>query len=210
MTQAAEQCRQFIEAEFPGVRISRQSCRDTASGAISQHSAYQPGDYDSNALDVMGGPHGWSWDQNVALIQEIVDKLTPKLSEWSIREIMWQIPAHYGHAHIDFYPMIDIHRWCSTRNVTPPWEYSDGHTERHLDPEPENGLYDGDDMTYEQFRAAEFDLWTDTNIMSAWDRDRFEDTNRAGFEKYWVTERAERTPAQKARFMTDYYASGSP
>ena len=150
MTQAAEQCRSFVEAEFPGVRISRRSCRDTDAGGISQHSAYQPGDYDSNALDIMGGPHGWTWDQNVALIQEIVDRLTPKLHEWSIRKILWQVPPHYGHAHIDFYPMIDIHRWCSTRNVEPPWKYSDGHTERHLDPEPENGEYHGEDTMPKQ------------------------------------------------------------
>lgn len=35
--------------------------------------------------------------------------------------------------------------WCNTRNVTPPWRYSDGHTERHTDPAPENGLYNGGD-----------------------------------------------------------------
>ncbi len=154
MTQAAEQCRQYIEANFDGVRISRYSCRDTASGGISQHSAYQPGDYDSNALDIMGGPLGWTWEQNVELIQKIVDDLTPNLYEWSIRKILWGGRGHRGHAHIDFYPMIDIHRWCSTVGVTPPWKYSDGHVERHDDPEPENGSYNGTEqhgMPYEQF-----------------------------------------------------------
>lgn len=67
-----------------------------------------------------------------------------------------------------------------------------------------------DEMTYEQFRTAEFDLWTDENIMSAFDRGRFESTDRAGFERYWVTERSQRKPAEKARFMTDFYSSGSP
>lgn len=206
MTQAAEQCRTYIEMEYDGVRISRRNCRDTASGGISQHSAYQPGDYDSNALDIMGGPYGWTREQNIELIQKIVDDLAPLLHEWSIRKILWKVANHYGHAHIDFYPMIDVHQWCATRNVTPAWKYSDGHLERHRDPEPENGPYNGDEMTYEQFRAAEFDLWTDENIMDAWDRGRFQDTNRAGFEAYWVTNRAQRTPAEKARFITDYYA----
>ncbi len=147
MSQAAEQCREYIEAKYPGVRISRQSCRNTASGGITQHSAYQSGDYDSNALDIMGGPIGWTWDQNVELIQQIVDDLTPFLSEWSIRKILWKVPNHFGHAHIDFLPMIDMRKWCATRGITPPWKYSDGHTERHRDPEPENGRYEGEHVT---------------------------------------------------------------
>jgi hypothetical protein len=112
-------------------------------GGISQHSAYQPGDYDSNALDIMGGPIGWTREQNIELIQKIVDDLTSHLHEWSIRKILWKVRDHYGHAHIDFYPMIDTHRWCATRGVTPAWKYSDRHLERHLDPAPENGPYDG-------------------------------------------------------------------
>jgi hypothetical protein len=64
-----------------------------------------------------------------------------------------------------------------------------------------------DDMaTYEQFRADEYDQWTDTNIMDAYDAGMFEDTNRAGFHQYWVIDRDNRTPAEKARFMSDYYS----
>ena len=78
-------------------------------------------------------------------------------------------------------------------------------------------------MTYLDMRADEFDFWTDANIMSAFDRGRFEDTNREGFLAWWTEleyidsegntqtgSRADRTPAEKARFMTDYYSSGSP
>ena len=64
----------------------------------------------------------------------------------------------------------------------------------------------GDEMSYEQFRADEFDLWTDGNIMEAWDAGMFQDPNRDGFEQYWVTDRADRTDSEKARFLTDYYA----
>jgi len=130
VTQAAAQCREYIEQKFDGARISRRACRNTSKGGISQHSAYQGGHYDSNALDIMG-VQGGDWDTNVAFIQQVVDDLTPNLHEWSIRKIIWKAPAHYGHAHIDFYPMIDIHTWCNTRNVTPSWKYSDGHTEYH-------------------------------------------------------------------------------
>lgn len=210
MTIAAEQCRTYLEDKYPGVRISRRKCKDTTSGGISQHSAYQPGDYDSNALDIMGGPLGWSWEENVELIQKIVDDLNENLTDWSIRKILWKVAAHFGHAHIDFLPMIDIHKWCATVGVTPAWEYSDGHLERHSDPEPENGRYDGDDMSYETYRAAEFDLWTDENIEDAFNRGRFQDSNRDAFIRYWVTERADRNAFEKARFMTDFYSSGTP
>ncbi len=162
MTIAVEQCREYIDANWPGVRISRQSCRDTASGFISQHSAYQPGDYDSNALDIMGGPTGWTWEQNVELIQAVVDDIGPYSTAWSVRKILWQVPLHYGHAHIDFYPMIDMARWCSTFDITPAWKYSDGHTERHLNPSPENGAYNGAStmptQQWHQFIQALFDV----------------------------------------------------
>ena len=91
MTVAAKQCREYVVDRFPGVRISRLSCRLTASGKVTQHSAYG-GDstYDSNAIDIMGGPMGWTWDDNVKLIQQIVDDLTPHLGDWSIRKILVQ------------------------------------------------------------------------------------------------------------------------
>ncbi len=147
MTIAAEQCREYILAKHPGVRIGRRACRDTAKGDISQHSAYKSGDYDSNALDIMGGPVGWTWDQNVELIQTIVDDLNRNLSEWSIRKILWRGVNHRGHAHIDFYPMITLHKWCSKPTVKfPVWRYSDGTTIASSNPDPENGLYRGEEL----------------------------------------------------------------
>ena len=213
MTQAAEQCREYLEAKYPGVRIGRQSCRDTADGFISQHSAYQYPDYDSNALDIMGGSTdgvNWSRADNLVLIQTIVDDLNENLEEWSIRKILWQIALHYGHAHIDYYPMCDTRRWCASSMPEAVWIYSDGRHIRSDNPPPENGAYDGEDMNFILFRADEFDLWSDENIMSAFDRGRFESTDRVAFEKYWVTKRADRTGSEKARFMTDFYSSGTP
>jgi hypothetical protein len=183
MTRAAAQCREYIEDKWPGVRISRQSSRDTASGFVSQHSAYQPGDYDSNALDIMGGPTGWTREQNIELIQAVVDDLTPYLHEWSARKILWKVPLHYGHAHIDFYPSINLARWCSTRGVTPAWRYSDGHIERQIDPAPENGEYHGEDNM----------KWSDIVADATWAK-AYED----GF--------IQGDPA----VMPDYYFAGGP
>ncbi len=44
MSQAAKQCRKWIQQEYPGVRISRKACRDTEGGDVSQHSAYKTGE----------------------------------------------------------------------------------------------------------------------------------------------------------------------
>lgn len=64
-----------------------------------------------------------------------------------------------------------------------------------------------DDMpSYAELRADEFDLWTATNIMEAFDDGMFESSDRAGFEAYWVTQRSQRTIEEKARFMTDFYS----
>ena len=168
MTQAATQCREYLENRYPTIRIGRFACRDTASGAISQHSAYDG--YDSNALDLFP-PSGLSELQGTAFIQTVVDDLQANLTEWSGRKIIWQQPLHFNHAHIDFYPMITDHMWCG-KSWTPSWKYSNGRTVTTRDPTPENGAYNGDDMSYTDFREAEFDHWTDQNIIDAYDRGR--------------------------------------
>jgi len=213
MSQAAEQHRTWLEAEFPGVRISRRACRDTIGGSVSQHSSYSATSYDSNAIDVMGAPLGW--DLTYKETQEYLDTVYAGIvgheAAWSIRKILWRVADHYGHIHIDYWPTCLEPKWCG-RRIVPRWAYSDGETFLSTDPEPENGRYDGPttpeepDMTYEQFRAAEFDLWTDENIMDAYDAGMFEDTNRVGFHQYWVVERDERTAPEKARFLTDFYS----
>ena len=67
-------------------------------------------------------------------------------------------------------------------------------------------IEEDDVANYQTFRSDEFDLWTNENIMEAYDAGMFEDPNRAGFQKYWVVERDQRLASEKARFMTDYYA----
>jgi hypothetical protein len=140
MTKAAEQCREFIEANWPETPIGRFSCRNTASGGISQHSAYLG--YDSNALDIFGPGHT-SGPEDTAWIQSIVDTLQPELAKWSGRKILWQQKDHYDHAHIDFYPMITMKKWCGGPE-TPAWKLSNGSLVHSRDPQPENGLYNGD------------------------------------------------------------------
>ncbi len=143
MTKAAEQCREWIEAEYPGTPIGRLSCRDTAKGDISQHSAYKG--YDSNALDIYG-PGKSTSDADQAHIQAIVDTIKADgEAKWSIRKILWLVTGHYNHAHIDFYPMITHHMWCG-KAWTPTWRYESGHSPTTVttrNPMPQNGLYDG-------------------------------------------------------------------
>lgn len=206
MSIAAKQCREWVERTFPGVRIGRKACRNTESGAISQHSAYDRGEYDSNAIDIFG-PEELPYEEERAFVDEIVTILEEQRHEWSIRLILWNVPDHYGHAHIDFWPtLIDPPKWCG-RDFTPTWAYSTGGTAQTRNPAPENGSYDGGDMSYAMFRVDEFDLWTDQNIMDAFDAGMFEDSgSRSQFYDYWVVHRSERTTQEKVRFMTDYYA----
>ena len=145
MTRAAQQCREWIEAEFDGTPIGRFACRDTAKGEISQHSAYKG--YDSNALDIYG-PTKTTGAADQAHIQAIVDTIVADgESKWSIRKILWKNDGrHKNHAHIDFYPMITMHKWCGGPE-TPTWKYERGHSPSTVttrDPLPQNGLYNGD------------------------------------------------------------------
>jgi hypothetical protein len=148
MTQAAEQCRVYIEATYADTPIGRFACRDTAGGSVSQHSAYNG--YDSNALDIFA-PQELGRDDKKAWIQTIVDDLTENFEAWSARIILWQVSDHYGHAHIDFWPTILEHKWCG-RDIVPEWKYSNGNTILSIDPDPENGEYHGKeeevDMTW--------------------------------------------------------------
>jgi len=143
MSEAAKQCRKWIEAEYPGVRVSRKSCRDTAGGSVSQHSSYKSGEgsYDSNALDIFG-PEELDYDAERAFVDEIVKALEAHEDAWSIRLILWNTTAHYGHAHIDFWPTCLEHKWCG-RAIRPQWRYSDGTIRRSVNPDPENGTYQG-------------------------------------------------------------------
>jgi len=147
MTRAAEQCRLWIITEYPGTPVSRFACRNTASGGISQHSAYgSPGGIDSNAIDVFG-PGQTDGAQDQAHIQAIVDTIQADGEwKWSIRKILWRDGgAHENHCHIDFYPMVEQKMWCG-KSWTPSWKYSSGHSPARIstrDPQPENGIYDG-------------------------------------------------------------------
>lgn len=149
MTVAAAQLREWIEREWPTTPISRFACRDTASGGISQHSAYgspRPSwssKDDSNALDVFG-PGKTSGPEDQAHIQAIVDTINADGRwKWSIRQIVWKDGgAHENHCHIDFYPKATTRKWCG--NGTPSWAYKDGSVIWSRNPDPENGRYDGD------------------------------------------------------------------
>ena len=207
MTIAATQLREHLELEFPGIRIGRKACRDTAGGSISQHSAYDG--YDSNALDIMGGSSGgvpWSRSENIDLIQEVVDLIEPNRDAWSVRVILWQVADHYGHAHIDFWPTITVHKWCGGPE-TPTWELSTGQTDITRDPEPENGRYDGGEMTYTDWANGFFDLVTDPEIQDLFDAGYIEG-DPAIVVEYWADLRdlgsTGRSPSQRrevARFV---------
>ena len=75
-----------------------------------------------------------------------------------------------------------------------------------VQPPPPPPGEDEDMPSYEEFRADEFDMWSDQNIMDAFDDGMFESTDRDAFEAWWVTQRSLRTTAEKSRFITDFYS----
>ncbi len=198
MSRATQQLREGILREFPDARISRKNCRDTESGWVSQHSAYDYGEYDSNALDIMGGPVGWTWDQNVALIDEIVTEIEKHRDEWSIRLILWKVPNHFGHAHVDTWPTCITHKWCGRRNVDPLWETSTGVTFTDRDPDPENGDYAGpqpeedSNVTYEEFVRGIVTGWDEDHVKTEkefnrlYDEGKLEGQDKEVTVSYWM------------------------
>jgi len=206
MSIAARQLAEHLTGTYSGIRISRNSCRPTANGSISQHSAYGgPDPYYSNAIDLFA-PATLSRIDQQDWLDVVYGDIDGLREEWSVRLMLWRVKDHYGHIHVDFWPtLIAPTLWCGSA-VLPTWVYSHGTQFTSRNPEPENGRYDGDGMTYQQFRTAEFDLWTNENIVQAYDAGMFQDPNRDGFIDYWVVKRDARTPDEKARFMTDYYA----
>ncbi len=146
MTVAAQQCADYIERRYPGVRIGRLACRLTTYGTITQHSAYAHSTSTprhSNGLDIRG-PEAFDYDDEVAFVDRVIKDIEAHRTEWSVRLLLWQVRFHYGHGHLDFYPeIIAPTKWCENQNVTPAWRFSNLHTIMTRDPLPENGLYDG-------------------------------------------------------------------
>ena len=199
MSRAMRQLHEWILREFPEARISRKNCRDTTSGAVSQHSSYEYGEYDSNAIDIMGGPVGWTWAENVALIDKIVTEVRKNKDEWSIRLILWQTANHFGHAHVDMWPTCTTHEWCGRRDVDPLWETSTGVTFTSRDPDPENGDYEGPqgeeeegNVTYEEYVRGMVTGWdedhakTEKEFGRLYDEGKLEGQSKQVTVGYWM------------------------
>ena len=144
MSRGAKQCREYLEDKYPGIRISRKSCRDTAGGSVSDHSAYRYGEYDSNAIDIMGPSLSWgySYRETQAWLDIVYADIMGHYAEWSFRLVLWRVADHYGHIHCSFLPQCLEHKWCG-RRIEPTWRLSDGTLIVTDDPDPENGPYDG-------------------------------------------------------------------
>ena len=117
MSQAAKQLREDLEAKFPGIRISRKSCRNTAGGSVSQHSSYCYGCYDSNAVDVMGPSLSWGYTyrETQAWLDVVYAYIMENFHAWSLRIVLWRVPDHFGHIHCDFYPSRTEMVWSPNR-----------------------------------------------------------------------------------------------
>jgi hypothetical protein len=172
MSRAAKQLREYLDDRYPGVRISRYACRDTLGGSVSQHSAKDWDEYDSNALDVMGAPNalGLSREATQAYLDVVYADVMAHAVEWSIRLVLWRVAGHEGHIHFDLWPTCLTHKWCGDPEVTPSWETSTGQRSIGRDPDPENGEYHGptleDDPMFTDWSNGLFDLMSDDEIVA--------------------------------------------
>ena len=176
MSIAATQLRHYLEGKYPGIRISRYACRDTAGGSVSQHSAFDgvpddQGIVDSNALDVMGAARDLdlSYTETQEWLDVVYEDVMSHAFDWSIRLALWRVPDHYGHIHWDLWPTCTTRRWCADPAVTPMWESSTGAYTVTIRPDPENGEYhgpttEGTDVDYIAWANGMFDLIDDDEI----------------------------------------------
>jgi hypothetical protein len=187
MSQASQQLREALMVEFPGIRIGRKACRNTAGGSVSQHSAYYYGSYDSNAIDIMGAPLIWklSYRETQEYLDEVYEWIDGHRHEWSIRVMFWRIADHFGHIHCDFWPTCEEAKWCG-RHITPRWSYSSGNTFIAEDPDPENGEYHG---PQEEDMTAVFNDWVE-GWVAGLDEEHVRKLHTAGVIRgdveYWV------------------------
>lgn len=106
-TPNAERCRWHLERAFGELVISYYNCRHISNDPRkpwSQHAAYEPQyGYHGNALDIME-------DSPVGL-DGVAAWLEARRSEFSIRQILWQVAGHYDHVHVDFWPIMKDDWW---------------------------------------------------------------------------------------------------
>ncbi len=184
-----------------------------------------------NARDLWA-PEGYSVKARYDYLDEIFDWLKERNAPWylsdtggswnaptvdgglGIKRIIWRQPAHHNHIHFDMWPTGIGHPRCSPYGPDREYyKYSTGEIIQTNDPLPEGNVEA--DMSYKQFRSDEFDQWSDQNVREAYAAGMFEARTRSGSWNYWTFEgyagdgsgtRGSRTPDEKQRFMTDYYA----
>ena len=134
MSIAANQLESVLDARFPGIRFGRYNCRRIAgSEQYSQHSW-------SNARDLYAPTDSENPD---AFIDVVVDWLEANAEALSVRLILWQVPNHYSHAHVDLWPQGYAVPPCDGGGL-PSWLYQDGTIYHGPDPGPQNGTYEGE------------------------------------------------------------------
>lgn len=99
MTLAATGLEGLLAGRFPSLRFERVNCRRIAGSLTwSQHS--WPG---GNARDIFG-PDKLASPSSQALLDEVATYLRIQRLTFGIKVILWRVPNHYNHVHVDMWP----------------------------------------------------------------------------------------------------------
>jgi len=181
MTQAATQVSKYLATRYPGIRFGRKSCRKIAGDDDwSQHAFYDSDDPDSNGLDIYG-PAVLPSAAQQAFVSVVVEELEAYWEELAIAHLLWKVPDHFGHAHLDFFPY-GIDRSSCDSKYEAKWRKSSGVTFWSTDPIwegkiPMSWLKPGDPVEdLSDVKAVH--AWQGNSIVSAADvDDPSQDTN---------------------------------
>ena len=109
-----------VTEAFPDVQFGTFKCRHLSSNPEkpwSQHAASEPArGYLANALDITHRDFGLSTDPtHQAWLDLVAAYLRAHSTEFDIRQVLWRIPDHFNHIHVDTWPKMKDHA-----SYTPP------------------------------------------------------------------------------------------
>lgn len=79
----------------------------------SQHAGAEPAQaYYGNAADIVHIQYGYNKDpRHQAELDKVYAYLDAHRDELSIRQVLWRVPAHFDHIHVDFWPKMADEFW---------------------------------------------------------------------------------------------------
>jgi hypothetical protein len=120
VTPKCQMIERAVTDAFPEAQYGTFNCRHLNSNPVrpwSQHAASEPVyRYGSNALDIVHRDWGLSTNPtHQAWLDQVFAFLSSHRTALDLRQILWRVPDHYNHIHVDPWPKMKDQAW-----YTPP------------------------------------------------------------------------------------------